>query len=501
MTIRSGSVYLVGAGPGDPGLITVRGLELLRRADVVIHDRLVGEPLLGEARHDAIIIDAGKAPGDHRLTQDQINDAIVAHAHEGYAVVRLKGGDPYVFGRGWEELEACREAGIPCEVVPGITSAIAGPAAADIPVTARNVARSFTVVTARSGGPGEDLGHLDFDALARLDTVVFLMGVAALPEIVQGLTGAGRDRATPAAIIERATLPGQREVRATLATITKAAAESRIGSPAVIVVGDVAAVGGRADGPLAGRRIVVTRPRSASHELAQRLRELGATPIDCPLIRIVPVSPPDHAWTLCLRDARWLVFTSRHAVIGFQRALREAGLDARALAGVRIACVGPTTARQAEAAGWVPDLVPRVHRASGLIEEIGSIARPGERVIFARGSLAREELSEGLREHALVVDELTVYETLLESPDERTAAEIRAGIDALLFASPSAVDAFVRAGLDPGNAPVVCIGPTTGDAARRAGFSAATDATDHSDAGLIETTLRLLAKETTPCTS
>ena len=499
MTIRSGSAYLVGAGPGDPGLVTVRALELVRRADVIIHDRLIPEGLLAESRPDAMVIDAGKAPGNHRLSQEEINGAIVTHAQSGAAVVRIKGGDPFVFGRGWEELLACREAGVPCEIVPGVSSAIAGPAAADIPVTARGVARSFAVVTARTGATAENLDHLDFTALARLDTVVFLMGVGALPEIVGGLLDAGRDESTPVGIVERATLPGQREIRTTLGAAERDAREAGIRSPAVIIVGAVAALSAGGARPLAGRRIVITRPRTASHELAQRLRDLGATAIDCPLIRITPVESLDGAWTRALRDCRWLVFTSRHGVIGFQRALRLAGLDARALAGMRIACVGPTTARQAEACGWVPDLVPRVHRASGLIEEIGAMARPGERVLFARGSLARDELGRGLRDRGFLVEELTVYETRLESPDAGAAAEIRAGVDGVLFASPSAVEAFVGAGLSAPGASIICIGPTTGEAARRAGFPEAIDAADHSDSGLIETTLRLLAKEAPLC--
>ena len=504
MTIRSGTVYLVGAGPGDPGLITVRGLEALRRADVVIHDRLIPLPLLDEARPDAEIIDAGKARARHTLTQDQIDALLVDRARAGHAVVRLKGGDPFVFGRGWEELLACRVAGIPCEVIPGVTSAIAGPAAAEIPVTARGVARSFTVVTAQTGDAAPSLAHLDFTALASLDTVIFLMGVGALPEIVAGLLDAGRDPDTPVAIVERATLPGQRELRAKLATVIAAARDATIASPSVIIVGAVAALtaSGASELPLAGRRILVTRPRTASHELSQRLRALGAGVIDCPLISIRHVDPPEPPTAARLATYDWIVFTSRHAARSFHRVLRGARLDARAFSGARIAAVGPTTARELEACALTPDLIPDTFRASHLADAILSASRDPERpprILFPHGTLARDELVTRLTDAGVVVDTLIVYETLLEPPDARAQAAIARGLDAVLLASPSAAEALAAGDtpLDPATL-TICIGPTTGDAARRTGMANILTATDHSDAGLIHTLLVALTPVESP---
>ena len=237
MTVRPGTVYLVGAGPGDPGLITVRGLELLQRADVILHDRLVAPALLREGRATALVSDVGKAPRGHAVSQEEINAALVAHAEQGKTVVRLKGGDPLVFGRGWEEREACRKAGVPCEIVPGISSALAGPAAADIPVTCRGVASSVAIVAAAT------IGRRQLAAIAHADTCVFLMGMHGLRDLATRLLECGRDPATPAAVVERATLPGQRLVRARLDRIADAVAAAGLRAPAVIVVGATAAFG------------------------------------------------------------------------------------------------------------------------------------------------------------------------------------------------------------------------------------------------------------------
>ncbi len=242
MIAQPGTVYLVGAGPGDPGLITVRGQALLHRAEVVVHDRLVGLELLGEIGEDAQVIDVGKIPGEHRHTQHEINEHLISHALAGRIVVRLKGGDPFVFGRGWEEMSACREAGVPCVVVPGVTSAVAVPAAAGIPVTLRDKARSLAVVTARSSSD-KQAAMLNYTALAQMDTVVILMGRASLTEVAQRLIAAGRGPDTPAACIERGTTRRQRQVFGTLGTIADRADQVRLEAPVVTCVGDVAACG------------------------------------------------------------------------------------------------------------------------------------------------------------------------------------------------------------------------------------------------------------------
>lgn len=495
-----GSVALVGAGPGDAGLITVRGLELLRRAEVVVYDRLVGRSLLAEAPADAEMIDAGKAAGRHTLTQEEINAILVQRGRAGWRVVRLKGGDPFVFGRGWEELVACRGAGIRCEVVPGVSSAIAAPAAAGVPVTARGVARTFAVVTPQVES-GAEAVELNYEALARLDTVSVLMGRGMLQEVAAGFMGAGRTPSTPVAVIQDGTLPNQRVVRGELATIAHLADEAEIGTPAVVVIGEVAGLdggaGGAVRGRLHGKRIVVTRPHSASAGLIGMLRDEGAVVIDCPLIRIAYI-PASNAGVLGERFD-WTVFTSLHAVRGLWRALEERGLDARALAGSRIAAVGPKTAAELVGIGLRPDVVPTVHRASALIDEIaGTGESMGQRALFPCGTLARDELRVGLRRRGMHVEELAVYDTLDEAPSAAARQEIEAGVDAVLFYCPSAVRSAVHAGLNFGGAAIACIGPTTADAARDAGWAPEVVPGTHTDEGLIDALIKHLAAHESP---
>lgn len=490
MTIRSGSVYLVGAGPGDPGLITARGLELLRRADVVVHDQLIAHELLAEVRGDAEVIDAGKGDGWARLTQEQTNALLVERARAGAAVVRLKGGDPFVFGRGWEELGVCESAGVACEVVPGVTSALAAPALAGIPATVRGAARSVAIVTARADGrdPNDDP---DLAHVAHADTLVVLMGVRSLPSIVRSLVEAGRSPSTPVSIVERGGMPGQRRVDGTLGDIADRALEEDVRPPAVVVVGHAASFG-RAPGPLARRRIVVTRPADAAHELAARLRGLGADVIHVPLIRIAPIDA-DRSWIEKVESFDWIVATSRHGARGFVRELRRAGRDARALQGARVAAVGPTTAREFISGGLVPDVVPQVWRASGLIVEIASASRAGARVLFACGTLARDELADGLRDRGLAVTPLVVYETTTLAPGRRERSLIERGVDAVLFASPSAVRAWVESGVRADGAACVCMGPTTAAEARRLGIGDPIVAEEHSDEGLARAAARALS--------
>ncbi|MEM1165074.1 MAG: uroporphyrinogen-III C-methyltransferase [Planctomycetota bacterium] len=493
MTWRSGSVYLVGAGPGDPGLITRRGHELLRAATVVVHDRLVGDGLLAEIPPDAERIDASKAPHDHTLTQEQINAVLVERALAGEIVVRLKGGDPFVFGRGSEEAEACRRAGVPCEIVPGVTSAIAGPASVGIPVTARGLARGCAIITARTGASAAFDTH-DWSAFAQMDALVVLMGRAELAEVCDELIRAGRAPDTPAAIVERATLPGERSVRGTLATLPDRADRAEIESPAVVVIGEVAAIG-ESRGPLAGVRVVVTRPRSASAELHACVRALGADVIDCPMIEIRDAIPDPARLRRALEPApSWVVATSRHGAAAFARSLRAARLDARALAGARLAAVGPTTQAAFEAAGLMVDLVPGVHRASGLIEAMARSGPPG-RVLFAAGTLARDELADGLRGCGFEIDVVTVYETTFIHPTEHARREIERGVDAVLLASPSAARSWAEAGLPTEGPRFVAIGPTTAQGAAACGIACAATAESHSDAGLVETLIAMRSRE------
>ncbi len=490
MTRERGVVYLVGAGPGDPGLMTVRGRDLLRTADVIVHDRLIGRELLAEARCEAELVDVGKVPGHHRVAQELINEIIVDRARRGLTVVRLKGGDPFVFGRGFEEWTACREAGVECVVVPGVSSALAAPAAAGIPVTCRGVADSVAIVTAENAagtGPA-----FDAKALARIDTVVILMGRARLAEVTQSLIAAGRDPSIPAACIERATTPRQRVTVATLATIAEAAERDGLCAPIVTVVGEVAAyasdAAAREQSPLCGERVVITRPRSSANELERKLSAAGATTIHCPMIRIVYPASND-ALDEAIREIdryQWLVFSSAHGVIGFWKRLDFLGLDARALGLCKVAAVGPATAKRLRRQGILPELVPPAFDGDALARSLcESSDAPLGRVLFPCGDIARPTIPEALRRRGANVDAVVVYATVDATPSETTRKLIGEGVDAILFCSPSAVRRFASLGLAAGDATIACIGPTTASAARSAGLRVEVMAEEHSTSGLV----------------
>lgn len=492
--MRPGTVHLVGAGPGDAGLLTLRAAQLLGQADVILHDRLTPAELLEHANPRATIIDAGKSHDGHGMTQDECNALLVEHARHGRRVVRLKGGDPYVFGRGSEELAYCQRQGIEVEVVPGVTSAIAGPALAGIPVTARGVARSFAVVTARS--QAGDADYLpEFAALTKLDTLVVLMGCKSLGSIAASLIANGKDPATPAALVERASWPTQRLTVATLSTIAEAARARDVHSPVLLIVGPTAHWGthwgaqGGMDGqaaPLAGKRIVVTRPRGAQVDLTRRLRQLGADVIECPLIRI-----GYRAGVTTDRDrlarVEWLVFTSLHGVRGFWGALDASGLDGRAIGHARVAAVGSKTAAELWNVGRIrADLVPDEHRAAAMVETLREQMRPGAHVLFPCGTLAREELPDGLRAAGASVEELEVYETHPTPPDSGTLAQLHAGVDAVLLYSPSGVRALIDHRDAIGQAKLICVGPTTAAAVRELKLGEPLVPETYGDDGVIE---------------
>lgn len=485
MTVRSGTVYLVGAGPGDPGLISVRGLELLQRADVVLHDRLVSDALLSETSPRAELVNVGKGPTGDSGKQSGIHAMMIRHARAGRVVVRLKGGDPFVFGRGWEELQACRQAGIPCEAIPGISSALAAPLAADIPLTLRGRAASFTVETARrSSGGAPEAGH----------SRVVLMGIAELPSVTTRLLDEGVDPGTPAAVIERATWPGQRVVRAPLDRIAALAAEARIEPPAVLVVGPGAESRDTRLFPLAGRRVLVTRPLSASGELVRRLRAAGAEVLTIPLIAIEPVRELPDDGRERLRAADWIAVTSRHGARGLWRLLVTQG-DLRDIGSARVAAIGPGTARELERWGIRADITARPERAEVLAAEMLLHPTPPRRVLFACGTLALRSFPAALREAGVTVDPLTVYRTRPLVPGDRERHLLSRGVDAITLASPSAVQALARAAIVDLDTPVVCIGPTTGTAARDAGFRSIRIARSHTDAGMVESLLPIVGPQ------
>ena len=490
----TGRVWLVGAGPGDVGLITVRGQELLGRADVVVYDRLAGAELLTLTRPDAELIDVFKAPGQHTVPQDGIHEVLIERARAGKEVVRLKGGDPFIYGRGWEEIEACYLAGVPCEVVPGVSSATGVPAGAGIPLTLRGHASTVSIVTP-SVGKGLPASGLPYDAMAKMDTAVVLMGGARLEEVTEGLIAAGQDAATPAAVVQEGTLPGERQVRGTLATIAGAVRDEGLRAPMVLIVGpgaglprldgSIPAVG---FGPLAGRRVVVTRPSSASRQVISKLRGLGAEVIDSPLIRIeyleAEISGPRS-------DHEWMVFTSLHGVEGLVRQLERQGLDTRFFGAARIAAVGPKTAAHLKSAGIRADLIPGEYRARALVEAMGVEAKSGERVLFPCGTLAVDEVSQGLTRVGLEVQTLHVYDTLLQPPNDAALDAFRRGVDAVLLYSPSAAKSLASSGVDLDGVQIFCVGPTTADTGRSVGLPVSGVPDIYGDEGMIESLLEM----------
>ncbi|HZP30370.1 MAG TPA: uroporphyrinogen-III C-methyltransferase [Acidimicrobiia bacterium] len=477
------TVHLVGAGPGDPGLLTVRGAELLRAADVVVYDRLASPALLELAPASAELISVGKAPDRVEATQDEINRLLVARGATGKLVVRLKGGDPFVFGRGGEEAEALAAAGVPFEVVPGITSAIAAPAYAGIPVTHRGVSTHFTVVTGHED-PSKARTDVDWATLAGAGgTLVILMGAGRIADIAAALIAGGRSPATPVAAVRNGTRPDQRTTRATLATI----ADAGVRAPSAIVVGEVAALdlAWFESRPLFGRTVVVTRAREQASGLRARLEQLGADVLELPSISIEPldVALPD------LAGFGWVVFTSANGVAAFfDRGLAAAGLDARALAPVRVAAIGPATATALEAHGVRADLVPERFVAESLLEAFPMPAAAGERVLLARAEQARDVLPDGLRARGYEVDVLAVYRTRPAVPDADALERVRRGsVDALTFTSSSTVANFCDlVGAVPDPQPlVVSIGPVTSRTARDRGLRVDVEAGEHTIDGLV----------------
>ena len=474
------TVYLVGAGPGDPGLLTHRGAMVLRRADVVVYDRLASSALLALAPADAELIPARKSPGDVDLTQEQINQLLVEKARTAECVVRLKGGDPFVFGRGGEEAEALTAAGVPFEVVPGITSAIAVPAYAGIPVTHRGVSTHFTVVTGHED-PAKDHTGVDWAALARTGgTLVILMGARHIGDIARRLVDGGLAPDTPVAAVRNGSRPDQTTVRATLATV----ADAEIRAPSAIVVGEVAGLdlGWFETRPLFGRTVVVTRAREQASVLSAQLEELGAEVLELPAIEIAPLafSVPD------LSAYDWLVFTSANGVRAFfADGLTVAGLDARALA----------------RHGLRADLVPERFVAESLLEAFPDPASPGARVLLARADVARDVLPEGLTARGYGVDVLPVYRTRPATPDPALLARVLEGrFDAVTFTSSSTVDNFC-AQVDPRPGPfplVVSIGPVTSATARDRGLRVDAEAEQHTIDGLVASLLSVLAPRDHP---
>jgi uroporphyrinogen III methyltransferase / synthase len=478
----SGRVAFVGAGPGDPGLLTARALELIGAADVILYDRLIGPGALDGARADAELRYVGKEGGGESASQAEIEAAIVELARGGAFVVRLKGGDPFVFGRGGEEALAVRAAGIDFEVVPGVTAGVAAAAYAGIPVTHRGAASAVALVTAHED-PAKDESALDWAALAAFPgTLVFYMGLRRLEALAERLIGAGRPSGEPAAVIERGTLPGQRAILGTLGSIAADAARAGVGAPAVTLVGEVAALGGelawRSPGPLEGVAVAVTRARAQASELAGRLRALGAEVVEAPSIRIVPRADPLPP----LAGFDLVCLTSVNGVELLFERLAARGEDARALAGARVAAIGPGTAGALRRHGVIADVVPERFVAEGLVEALAAV--PVSRALIARAAGARDALPDALRERGAAVEVVSLYETRAEPVDPALAPAL-ARADYVTFTSSSTVRFFLESAAPGADTRIVSIGPVTSDALREHGLEPHVEAGQHDIEGVV----------------
>ncbi len=481
-----GLVYLVGAGPGDPGLITTKGLRCIETADVLIYDYLASKSFLSHAGPDCECIYVGKKGGDHTLSQDGINQLIVDKAREGKIVTRLKGGDPFIFGRGGEEAEILVEAGIAFEVVPGVTSAIAGPAYAGIPLTHRQFTSTLAFVTGHED-PTKDTSSIDWAALARgIGTLVFFMGIKNLPHIVQRLCENGRPADTPVALVRWGTTSRHRTVTGTLENIVERAKAAAIKAPALIVVGEVVNLRDTLQWfekrPLLGKRIVVTRARAQASDMVQALSELGADCMECPTIEVVePDSwqPLDDAIAQ-IKTYDWLVFTSVNGVKFFFQRLFANGSDSRALGHLKTAAIGPSTAKHLMDYGISTDILPKTYQAESVVEAFANVPVQGRKVLLPRAKEARAVLPEELTRMGAGVDEIVAYQTRQAKSGRSDLLDAlqQGKIDMVTFTSSSTVRNFkallpdeAAAELMRGVA-VACIGPITADTAKALGFKA-----------------------------
>ncbi|HET9073104.1 MAG TPA: uroporphyrinogen-III C-methyltransferase [Solirubrobacteraceae bacterium] len=475
------TVFLVGAGPGDPRLMTRRSLELIARADVIIYDRLIPEGALDGARADAKLVFAGKQGGGEQVPQAEIDRLLLEHGARAEVVVRLKGGDPFVFGRGGEEAEILREAGIDFEVVPGVTSGIAAPAYAGIPVTHRESASCVAFLTGHED-PDKPDSALDWQALAAFPgTLCVYMGVRQLPGITQRLIEGGRAPDEPAALIQRGTFPDQRAVVATLATLAQVAREQGVRAPAIALFGPVVTLRERIAWferrPLHDRTVAVTRARAQASGLARRLEALGARVVEAPTIRTrhLPGPVPElSAYDL-------VVFSSANGVDALWERLEAAELDARSFAGVRVAAMGPGTARALAAHGLRADIVPERFVAEGMVEALAELAL--SRVLLVRAREGRDVLIDALAERGVQTELLAVYETVVEALDAPTLAALE-DVDYVTFTSASSVRNYLDAG-GSAAARLISIGPATSEALRERGLTPHVEADQHDLEGLI----------------
>jgi uroporphyrinogen III methyltransferase/synthase len=501
-------VYLVGAGPGDPGLITVKGRKCIQHADVIIYDYLASPALLNDARKSAELIYVGKKGGHHTLSQDEINSLIVEKARSGGIVCRLKGGDPFIFGRGGEEAEVLFKAGLPFEIVPGVTSAIAAAAYAGIPLTHRKLASTLAFVTGHEDPEKEETG-INWSSLANgIGTLVFFMGVKNLAHIRHNLIDHGKPANTPVALIQWGTTSSQKIVTGTLETVVEKARSAGIKAPAIIVVGDVVLLRKKLKWfetrPLLGKRIVVTRARQQASDLVGLLSDLGAECLEYPTIKIMPSADPrplkNAAENLNAYD--WIVFTSVNGVIYFFEQLFAAGKDVRALGHLKTAAIGPATAEKLREFGLISDIVPKTYRAESVVEAFKAEQVTGKKILLPRAKEARPILPKELKKMGAEVEEVPAYETLkvTENIDDLVQRLENRRIDLITFTSSSTVKNFKAllpaekfARLIQG-VTIASIGPITSDTATALGFDVRITADSFTITGLVEAILQYYQK-------
>jgi uroporphyrinogen III methyltransferase/synthase len=497
-------VYLVGAGPGDPGLITVKGKECIETADVIIYDYLASPALLRYAPPKAEMIYVGKKGGDHTLSQDGINALIVEKSKAGLTVCRLKGGDPFIFGRGGEEAEVLVAKGIAFEVVPGVTSAVAAAAYAGIPLTHRKLTATLAFVTGHED-PHKVESSIDWESLARgIGTLVFFMGVKNLPDITQKLIANGKSPDTPVALIRWGTTPGQKTVTGNLDNISERVKEAGLKAPAIIVVGKVVDLRKTLKWfetrPLLGKRIIVTRAREQASDLVRQLADLGAECLEYPTIKIVPAENPkpmDEA-IKNLSTYDWIVFTSVNGVIFFFDRLFATGLDVRNLNHIRTAAIGPATAERLIKFGLKSDIIPKNYRAESVVEAFRRETLDGKKILLPRAGEARPVLPVELRNMGAEVHEVTAYltEKVRDNADLLVGQLEEKTIDMITFTSSSTVNNF-KSLLPPDKftqlidgAKIASIGPITTDTASELGFKVDVTAESYTIPGLCEAILK-----------
>lgn len=491
MNKQKGMVYLVGAGPGDPSLITLKGLWCLEQADVVVFDRLACEYLLTYSCPQAELIYVGKASSRHTLKQDEINSLLVQKAGEGKVVCRLKGGDPFVFGRGGEEAACLAENGFPFEIVPGVTSAVAVPAYAGIPVTHRDYASAFSVITGHRRGSTAPLQAKDGEA-----TAVYLMGYENLDLIINSYLDEGGDEETPAAIISWGTRADQQTVEGTVGNIQSLSQQAGCGPPAVLVIGSVVNLREkllwREKQPLFGKRILITRPRGQEREMAREIIMQGGEPLCLPAIELEAVAGCDFEFAQLPRYD-WVIFTSANGVSFFLELLRANKIDLRRLTG-KLAAIGPATAAFLQKYGLQVAFMPERYVAEALLEGLKGLIPGGAKVLIPRAEGARDVLPEGLAARGVAVDILPLYRAVpaLKSREWLSALLKDAAVDYLTFTSSSAVRSYVSLCAGEGISPltdggrVACIGPVTAETARRQGLPADVVAQEYTADGLLK---------------